>query len=142
MSLVRPDNKAGFCLSDPIYALDFCGSQKPGVLSVEEGLSPGVSDYYQPLLEGQYIDVADVPPGDYWLVHWVNTAKEICESNYANNAAAVKTSLWPKGYGGAHLTRRRIVETLSPSSPTSLSRDCVSSRNENADLYTAAAESR
>ena len=115
LSLVRPDNKAGFCLSDPIYALDFCGSQKPGALSVDEGLSPGVSDYYNPLLEGQYIDVADVPPGDYWLVHWVNTAKEICESNYANNAAAVKIALWPNGYGRApYLTTKEVVEPFSP----------------------------
>ena len=115
LSLVRPDNKAGFCLSDPIYALDFCGSQKPGLLSVDEGLSPGVSDYYNPLLEGQYIDVADVPPGDYWLVHWVNASKEICESNYANNAAAVKIALWPNGYGRApYLTTKEVVAPFSP----------------------------
>ena len=115
LSLVRPDHKAGFCLSDPIYALDFCGSQKPGLLSVDEGLSPGVSDYYNPLLEGQYIDVADVPPGDYWLVHWVNAAKEICESNYANNAAAMKIALWPNGYGRApYLTTKEVVAPFSP----------------------------
>jgi Lysyl oxidase len=115
LSLVRPDNKAGFCLSDPIYALDFCGSQKPQALSVDEGLSPGVSDYYNPLLEGQYIDVADVPPGDYWLVHWVNAAKEICESSYANNAAAIKIALWPNGYGRApYLTTKEVVAPFTP----------------------------
>jgi Lysyl oxidase len=115
LSLVRPDHKAGFCLSDPIYALDFCGSQKPGLLSVDEGLSPGVSDYYNPLLEGQYIDVADVPPGDYWLVHWVNATKEICESSYANNAAAMKIALWPNGYGRApYLTTKEVVAPFTP----------------------------
>ena len=126
LSLVRPDNKAGFCLSDPILALDFCGSQKPGALSVDEGLSPGVSDYYNPLLEGQYIDVADVPPGDYWLVHWVNSAKEICESNYANNAAAVKIALWPNGYGRApYLTTKEFKEPFAPVIPdTTLPANC------------------
>ncbi|MGH3099415.1 MAG: lysyl oxidase family protein [Thermoleophilia bacterium] len=101
LSLVRPDNKAGFCLSDPELAPDFCGSLNPGATEVNEGLTPGVSDYYNPLLEGQYIDVADVPPGDYWLVHWVNASKEICESDYGNNAAGVKIALWPNGYGVA-----------------------------------------
>jgi Lysyl oxidase len=101
MSLVRPDNKAGFCLSDPVYALDFCGSQKPDALEVSEGIGPGTTDYYNPNLEGQWIDVQDVPPGDYWLLHWVNSTKEICESDYSNNAAAVKIALWPNGYGVA-----------------------------------------
>ena len=101
LSLVRPDNKAGFCLSDPMYALDFCGSMKPEALSVAEGLGRGTSDYYNPNLEGQWIDVADLPPGDYWLVHWVNSAKEICESDYKNNTAAVRIALWPNGYGVA-----------------------------------------
>ena len=101
LSLVRPDNKAGFCLSDPMYALDFCGSMKPQALTVAEGLGRGTSDYYNPNLEGQWIDVAGVPPGDYWLVHWVNSTKEICESDYKNNTAAVRIALWPHGYGVA-----------------------------------------
>jgi Lysyl oxidase len=111
LSLVRPDNKAGFCMSDPELAPDFCGSLNPGALTVNEGLTPGVADYYNPLLEGQYIDVADVPPGDYWLVHWVNASKEICESSYANNAAAVKIALWPNGYGREpYLTTKEVLE--------------------------------
>jgi hypothetical protein len=101
LSLVRPDNKTGFCLSDPMYALDFCGSMKPEALTVAEGLGRGTSDYYNPNLEGQWIDVADVSPGDYWLVHWVNSAKEVCESDYENNTAAVRIALWPNGYGVA-----------------------------------------
>ncbi|MGH8938647.1 MAG: hypothetical protein ACRDV2_04775, partial [Actinomycetes bacterium] len=56
LSLVRPDNKAGFCLSDPVFAPDFCGSLRPDALTVKEGLGPGTSDYYNPGLEGQYID--------------------------------------------------------------------------------------
>jgi hypothetical protein len=48
LSLVRPDNKAGFCLSDPAFAPDFCGSVKPDALLVDEGLGPGTSDHYPP----------------------------------------------------------------------------------------------
>ena len=115
LSLVRPDNKAGFCMSDPALAPDFCGSLNPAALTVDEGLTPGVADYYNPLLEGQYIDVADVPPGDYWLVHWVNASKEICESSYANNAAGVKIALWPNGYGRApYLATKEVLEPFPP----------------------------
>jgi hypothetical protein len=111
LPIVRPDNKAGFCLSDPMYAPDFCGSLKPEALSVDEGLGPGTTDYYNPNLEGQYIDITDVSPGDYWLLHWVNSGKEICESSYANNAAAVKIALWPNGYGAApYFTVKEAVE--------------------------------
>jgi hypothetical protein len=115
LSLVRPDNKAGFCLSDPMYAPDFCGSQKPEALNVDEGLGPGTTDYYNPNLEGQYIDVTGVPPGDYWLVHWVNSAKQICESSYTNNAAALKIRLWPNGYGAApYFTPKEAIEPFPP----------------------------
>lgn len=115
LSLVRPDNKAGFCLSDPDYATDFCGSQKPDALKVEEGIGPGNTDYYNPHLEGQYIDVTDVPPGDYWLLHWVNSAEELCESDYANNAAAVKLTLWPNGYGvPPYYAAKEVVAPFPP----------------------------
>jgi Lysyl oxidase len=115
LPIVRPDNKAGFCLSDPMYAPDFCGSLKPEALGVDEGLGPGTTDYYNPNLEGQYIDITDVPPGDYWLLHWVNSGKEICESDYANNAAAVKIALWPHGYGIApYFTLKEAVEPFPP----------------------------
>jgi hypothetical protein len=115
LPIVRPDNKAGFCLADPMYAPDFCGSLKPEALSVDEGLGPDTTDYYNPNLEGQYIDISDVPPGDYWLLHWVNSGKEICESDYANNAAAVKIALWPNGYGAApYFTLKEAVEPSPP----------------------------
>jgi hypothetical protein len=101
MSLVRRDNKAGFCLSDAAFAPDNCGYLQPAALEVNEGLGPDRTDYYNPNLEGQWIDVRHVRPGDYWLVHWVNSSKSICESDYSNNAAAVKIALWPNGYGVA-----------------------------------------
>jgi hypothetical protein len=112
LSLVRRDNKAGFCLSDADYAPDNCGYLQRKALEVNEGLGPDRTDYYSPNLEGQWIDVQDLPPGDYWLVHWVNSAKEICESDYSNNAAAVKIALWPNGYGVAPYFA--VKETVAP----------------------------
>jgi hypothetical protein len=114
LSLVRRDNKAGFCLSDADYAPDNCGYLQPKALQVNEGLGPDRTDYYSPNLEGQWIDVQDVPPGDYWLVHWVNSAKEICESDYSNNTAAVRIALWPNGYGVApYFTVKQTVQPFT-----------------------------
>lgn len=42
-----------------------------------------------PRLEGQYVDVTDVPPGRYRLVHRVNADRALRESDYTNNAASV-----------------------------------------------------
>jgi hypothetical protein len=112
LSVVRRDNKAGFCLSDADYAPDNCGYLKRKALEVNEGLGPDRTDYYSPNLEGQWIDVQGVPPGDYWLLHWVNSAKALCESNYSNNAAAVKIALWPNGYGVAPYFT--VKQTVAP----------------------------
>jgi hypothetical protein len=112
LSVVRRDHKAGFCLSDADYAPDNCGYLQPKALEVHEGLGPDRTDYYSPSLEGQWIDVRGVPPADYWLVHWVNSAKGICESVYSNNAAAVKIALWPNGYGVAPYFT--VKETVAP----------------------------
>ena len=115
LSIVRRDRKAGFCLSDAAYAPDNCGYLQPKALEVNEGLGPDRTDYYSPNLEGQWIDVRGVRPGDYWLVHWVNSKKDICESNYSNNAAAIKIALWPNGYGKApYFTVKEFVPRFQP----------------------------
>ena len=54
-----------------------------------QGISPGYGDDYVPRLEGQYVDVTDVPAGRYVLVHRANPGGDVRESNYGNNAASV-----------------------------------------------------
>ena len=46
-----------------------------------------------PTLEGQYIDVTDLRPGRYVLVHRANPDGSVRETNYANNAASVLLEL-------------------------------------------------
>lgn len=100
----RPDRKTGFCLGDryetakgepvdgepdrPVWT-DECGRDQPGLLLVREGISPGYGDDYDPELEGQYMDVTNVPAGRYLLVHRANPQRAIEESDYENNAASV-----------------------------------------------------
>ena len=105
---VRPDEKTGFCLGDryktnrrtrlenepaqPVWTEE-CGRSQPSLLAVREGISPGYGDDYVPALEGQYVDVTQVPAGRYVLVHRANPERALEESNYANNAASVLVQL-------------------------------------------------
>lgn len=103
--LVRPANKAGFCMPDKLFTPDRCGTGRPTALAIDQGLGAGFVDLYQAYLEGQSIDVTGVKGGVYYLVHRVNVDSSLCESNLSNNAAAAKVRLWPNGYGVAPYVR-------------------------------------
>ena len=112
--LVRPDRKTGFCLGDryqtdptlslpgePLAAVwtDECGRSQPLLPTVREGISVGYGDDYDPLLEGQYVDVTGLRAGRYELVHRVNADRALRESDYRNNAASIVLALsWPSGH--------------------------------------------
>ena len=102
--LIAPDAKTGFCLGDrynanghmtvpgepedPVW-IGECGRDEPQRLVLRQGLSPGFGDDYVPRLEGQYVDVTEVPSGRYRLVHRVNQWRSLRESDYGNNVASV-----------------------------------------------------
>ena len=118
---VAHDRKTGFCLGDrfvvgsvavrsrgvhsgpravaaaraiPTRDLDQdCGTTKPGLLTVTEGISPGNGDDYKPYLEGQYLDVTNLPTGRYELIHRVNSARKLRETDYSNDVASALISL-------------------------------------------------
>jgi hypothetical protein len=110
--LVAPDRKTGFCVGDryetdrretlpgepprPIWTQE-CGRGQPERLVLRQGLSPGFGDDYVPKLEGQYVEVTDVPEGRYRLVHRVNVDRTLRESDYTNNAASVVVILERRG---------------------------------------------
>jgi hypothetical protein len=109
--LVAPDRKTGFCLGDrfdaprdlpkePLQAVwtQECGRGGRGLLSVQEGISPGYGDDYVPALEGQYVVLDGVPAGRYRLVHRANPERALREADYSNNAASVLLALsWRDG---------------------------------------------
>ena len=105
---VGRDRKTGFCLGDrynasrsvvlpgepdqPVWTQE-CGRGQPERLVVREGISPGYGDDYVPRLEGQSIDITDLPAGHYVLRHRVNVDRVLRESDYANNSADVPFEL-------------------------------------------------
>jgi hypothetical protein len=127
-TLVAPDRKTGFCLGDrydakalepptkppePVLTGE-CGKGRPGLLRVRQGISPGYGDDYVPMLEGQYVDVTDVPAGRYVLVHLANPDRTVREKDYTNNAASVLLALRQNADG----TREVEVLASCPDSAT------------------------
>ena len=105
---VGRDQKTGFCLGDrynasrsavlrgepdqPVWTQE-CGRGQPERLVIREGISPGYGDDYVPRLEGQWIDITDLPAGRYVLRHRVNVDRALRESDYGNNSAEVPFEL-------------------------------------------------
>ena len=105
------DRKTGFCLGDryraelalpgrspgPRYS-DRCGKGAPRLRSIREGISIGWGDNYLAHLEGQELEITSLAPGRYVLVHRVNPARDLRESDYTDNVASMAIELgWPNG---------------------------------------------
>lgn len=77
-------HKGGFCVIDVVrYQLT-----PPKYLACKlQGISVGWADEYAASLDGQYVDVTDVPHGAYVLEEEVNPHRLFVETDYANNRA-------------------------------------------------------
>jgi Lysyl oxidase/WD40-like Beta Propeller Repeat len=102
-ALVVRDRKSGFCIGDrygvapgriagrtfrPVFR-GFCNLYQPGASNVDAGTSVGFSDRYHSHLDGQNVDLTNVPPGRYVLVNRANPSADLHELRYENNAASV-----------------------------------------------------
>ena len=91
--------KQGFCIID-VQPFQF-GNVEPGPpryqsCGTNQGLKVGWSDQYHPLLDCQFIQVTGVREGDYVLEDHVNPEHLFPESDFTNNASAVKIHFRPK----------------------------------------------
>ena len=117
---VGRDHKTGFCLGDrydarPLRRLrgepalppftTACGKNRPELARLREGISVGYGDDYAPLLEGQSIDITDVLPGRYRLVHTVNPDRSLAELSYRNNMSVLPIRIARTAAGVPRVTR-------------------------------------
>lgn len=121
---VGRDHKTGFCLGDrydarPLRRLPgepvlppfttACGKNRPNLGRLREGISVGYGDDYAPLLEGQSIDVTEVSPGRYRLVHTVNPDRSLAERTYRNNVSSLALRI-----GRDEAGRPKLAVRMSP----------------------------
>ena len=87
-------HKQAFCLEDTKQEL--VGSAvrcMPHFNCTSPGISRGWSDYYGADLDCQWIDVTDLPAGEYALRVEINQHRQIAESSYDNNVVVVQVRL-------------------------------------------------
>ena len=86
--------KTGFCVMDirvydELLAPDGCAGYTCG----DQGISMGCADVYSSSLQCQWIDITDVPDGQYDVIVTVNPEGEIDELDLTNNTASVRVDL-------------------------------------------------
>ncbi|XP_023674683.1 lysyl oxidase-like 5a [Paramormyrops kingsleyae] len=80
---VAEGHKASFCLEDT--SCDPGTRRRYACTAHTQGLSPGCYDTYNANIDCQWIDITDVPPGNYILKVTVNPTFQVPESDFSNN---------------------------------------------------------
>ncbi|KAM9844565.1 lysyl oxidase-like 5b [Aulostomus maculatus] len=80
---VAEGHKASFCLEDTGCDPGF--RRRYACTSHTQGLSPGCHDIYAANIDCQWIDITDVPPGNYILKVTVNPNFHVMELDFTNN---------------------------------------------------------
>jgi len=89
-SVVKTGSKRAFCVEDTRAST----STEPRRYDcTNQGIQAGWGDLYPSSLPCQWIDVTDVPPGDYDLWVLLNTAQLLPESNYDNDSGMTPVTI-------------------------------------------------
>ena len=93
-STLVTSRKQDWCLSDiEQYVFQPWVSQTPTHFCENQGILGGWSDIYGAGLDCQWLDVTDLPPGDYDLTAIVNAGGRIHESDYSNNRSTIPVTV-------------------------------------------------
>lgn len=79
--------KQAFCLEDYERILGYVGGGRGKFTCSNQGITVGWQDVYRAALDCQWLDVTDVPPGDYVLRVTVDAGEKFAEINENNNVA-------------------------------------------------------
>ncbi|XP_062816607.1 protein-lysine 6-oxidase-like [Anolis carolinensis] len=96
---VAQGHKASFCLEDT--TCDPGVRRRYACTAHTQGLSPGCYDTYHANIDCQWIDITDVPPGNYTLKVTVNPDFLVDESDFSNNIVRCDVT-----YTGTHADTR------------------------------------
>ncbi|KAM9762457.1 lysyl oxidase-like 5a [Menidia menidia] len=103
---VAEGHKASFCLEDT--SCDPGTRRRYACTAHTQGLGPGCYDTYHANIDCQWIDITDVPPGNYILKVTVNPSQVVQESDFSNNEVRCDIR-----YTGVHVQARNCRIVLS-----------------------------
>ena len=111
--VVASGGKVSFCLVDfAPYDLDFPGAPPSFVYTLcdggTQGISVGWADIYAADLDDQWIDIENVPPGEYWFETIIDPSNLLQESDETNNSFATKVILGVPEYAPDFLDAEEI----------------------------------
>jgi hypothetical protein len=93
-SLAAEGRKVSFCLED-VSRWDPAAPARNRYDCEMQGIRVGWSDIYDSGLPGQWIDITDVPDGDYNLEITINPDLLLEEADYSNNTSIVPVTIGP-----------------------------------------------
>jgi hypothetical protein len=109
--LIAGGAKIAFCIED--YQ-KFSSSAGPAKFDCNhQGLTVGWADTYVATLDGQWIDITNVPPGNYFLKFVVDPDNRFAESNEGNNSGQIAVTIPGSGGGGSATTLQSGVPVSS-----------------------------
>ncbi|KAM7409889.1 hypothetical protein PAMA_001399 [Pampus argenteus] len=103
---VAEGHKASFCLEDT--SCDQGVRRRFACTAHTQGLGPGCYDTYHANIDCQWIDITDVPPGNYELKVTVNPSQLVQESDFSNNEVRCDIR-----YTGSYVQARNCRITVS-----------------------------
>jgi len=89
---VATGRKVSFCLLDGLR-WDREAAAQGRFDCQHQGIQSGWADVYDGGLPGQWIDITNVPPGDYTLIITMNPDRLIQETDYTNNSASIPVTI-------------------------------------------------
>ena len=109
--LVAGGRKIGFCIEDFNKVDSGAGPAKFDCNY--QGLSTGWGDTYSSTLEGQWIDITNIPSGTYTLEIVVDPDLHFDETNESNNVGTMSVTIPPVSSGATSLQNDVPVSSLS-----------------------------
>jgi hypothetical protein len=92
-NIVANGHKQAFALIDFSPWSDDAGDEQYPLTDGTQGISVGWADIYAAGLDCQWVDITDVPNGDYVLVVSINASQGVEEADYDNNIVSLNVTI-------------------------------------------------
>jgi hypothetical protein len=93
-NVIQVGKKLAYCMEDTVQVMEGPNVGCSKVFDCEnQGIQAGWSDLYGNALDCQWLDITDVPSGDYFLEVTANPARAFQEETFDNNTTTVPVTI-------------------------------------------------